>query len=66
MDMEAEYQRIYDIRNRPDNRSSTVLLAAPVAEAAAIPPSFPAYTHKTVKNIVLVPYTPKPKEWGSW
>ena len=22
--------------------------------------------HKAVKNIVLVPYTPKPNEWGSW
>ena len=21
---------------------------------------------KAVKNIVLVPYTPKPKDWGSW
>ena len=45
MDVEAEYQRIYNIRNRPDNRSSTVLLAAPVAEAAAVPPSSPANTH---------------------
>ena len=68
LDVEAEYQRIYNIRKRPDTRlyTSTVPLAAPVAEAAAVPPSFPANTHKTVKNIVLVPYTPKPKEWGSW
>ena len=22
--------------------------------------------HKAVKNIVLVLYTPKPNEWGSW
>ena len=42
MDVEAEYQRIYNIINRPDNRSSTIPWAAPVAEAAAIPPSFPA------------------------
>ena len=68
MDVEAEYQRIYNIRKRPDTRSytSTVPSAAPVVEAAAVPPSSPANTHKTVKNIVLVPYTPKPKEWGSW
>ena len=66
MDVEAEYWRIYNIRNRPDNRSSTVPLVASVAEAAAVPPSSPANTHKTVKNIVLVPYTPKPKEWRSW
>ena len=66
MDVEAEYQRIYNIRNRPDNRSSTVPLAAPVAKAAAVAPSAPPYTQKTVKNIAVVPYTPKPKEWGSW
>ena len=28
--------------------------------------SFPAETDKAMKNIVLVPYTPKPNEWGSW
>ena len=68
IDVEAEYQRIYNIRKRPDTRShiSTVPSAAPVAKAAAVPPSSPANTHKTVKNIVLVPYTPKPNEWGSW
>ena len=38
--------------------------AAPATEPAIIPPTSPA--KKTVKNIVLVPYTPKPKEWGSW
>ena len=64
IDVKAEYQRI----QRPDTRShtSTVSLAAPVAEAVSVPPSSPANTHKTVKNIVLVPYTPKPNEWGSW
>ena len=44
----------------------TVSLAAPVAETVSVPPSSPANTHKTGKNIVLVPYTPKPNEWGSW
>ena len=68
IDVEVEYRRIYNIRNRPDTRSctSTVPSAAPVAEAISFPPSSPANTHKTVKNIVLVPYTPKPNEWGSW
>ena len=49
MDVEAEYQRIFNIRKRPDTRSytSTVPLATPVAEAAAVPPSSPANTHKT-------------------
>ena len=56
------------LEKRSDTRlyTSTVQSAAPVAEAAAILPSSPANTHKTVKNIVLVPYIPKPKEWGSW
>ena len=68
MNVEVEYQRSYNIRKRPDTRlyTSTVPLAAPVAGAAAVPPSSPANTYKTVKNIVLIPYTPKPKEWGSW
>ena len=67
MDVEAEYRWIYNVRKRPDTRSSiTVPSAAPVAKAVAVPPSSPANIHKTVKNIVLVPYTPKPKEWGSW
>ena len=67
IDVKAEYWRIYNIRKRPDTRAHmpTVPLAAPVAKAAAVPPSSPA-THKTVKNIVLVPFTPKPNEWGSW
>ena len=64
IDVKAEYWRI----QRPDTRSrtSTVSSAAPVAEAVSVPPSSPANTHKTVENIVLVPYTPKPNEWGSW
>ena len=28
-------------------------------------PSAPSMK-KTIKNIVLVPYTPKPKDWGNW
>ena len=66
--MEAEYQRIYNSRKRPDIRvhTSTIPSANPVAEAATVLPSFQANTHKTIKNIVLVPYTQKPNEWGSW
>ena len=59
IDVEAEYWRIYNSRKRPDTRvhMPTAPLAAPAAEATAVPSSFPA-THKTVKNIVLVPFTP--------
>ena len=67
IDVEAEYQRIYNSRKRPDIRPhiSTVPSANPVAKAAAVPLTSPA-THKTIKNIVLVPFTQKPNEWGSW
>ena len=66
VDMEAEYQKIYSSRKRPDARASTTpSLAATAAKAAVVPPSSPA-THKTVKNIVLVPFTQKPNEWGRW
>ena len=63
IDVKVEYQRIW-----PDTRlcTSTVSLAAPVVEAVSVPPSSPANVHKTVKNIVLVLYNPKPNEWGSW
>ena len=64
VDEGAEYQRI----QRPDTRSCTsaVPSATPVAETVSVLPSSPTNTHKTVKNIVLVPYTPKPNEWKSW
>ena len=58
---------IYNSRKRPDKLcTSTVPLANPVAKTVTIPPSSPYNTHKTIKNIVLVPYTPKLNEWGSW
>ena len=65
IDIEVEYWRLYS-RKRPDARvHTTTLLAVPAAKAATMPSSSPA-THKTIKNIVLVPFMPKPKDWGSW
>ena len=66
VDIESEYRKIYSNRRRPDARASTATpLAAPAAKAAAVPPSSPA-TQKTIKNIVLVPFTQKPNNWGRW
>ena len=66
VDMEAENRKICSSRKRPDARASTTTpSSAPAAKAAAVPPSSPA-TQKTVKNIVLVPFTQKPNELGSW
>ena len=66
IDEEAEYRRIYKSRKRPDTTACTAsTLAAPATKATTIPTSSPA-TKKTVKNIVLVPHTPRPKELGSW
>ena len=43
-----------------------VLLLHQLSEAKATrKPSVPL-AKKTVKNIVLVPYTARPKDWGSW
>ena len=65
IDEEAEYRKIYKSRKGPNNAvRTTTTLAAPATKAVIIPPASPA--KKTVKNIVLVPYTPRPKEWGSW
>ena len=65
IDKGAEYRKIYKSRKRPNTMACTATtLAAPAAETATIPPTSPA--KRTVKNIVLVPYTARPKEWGSW
>ena len=69
IDVEVEYWRIYNIRKRPDTRSHTsiVSLASPVAKACfKFHPLLHLILIKQFKNIVLVPYTPKLKEWGSW
>ena len=65
IDKEAEYRKIYKSRKRPNTTAcTTTTSAAPATETTTIPPTSPA--KRTVKNIVLVPYTPRPKEWGSW
>ena len=64
VDEEAEYRKIYKNRKGPNAASTATTLTAFAAEAIIIPSASPA--KKIVKNIVLVPYTPRPKEWGSW
>ena len=66
INMEAEYKKLYRSRERPNATMSTAIPSTPPAtEAITIPPSSPAI-NKTIKNTVLVPYTPRPKDWGSW
>ena len=66
VDIESEYRKIYSNRRRPDARvSTTTPLAATAAKAAAGPSSSPT-TQKTIKHIVLVPFTQKPNNLGSW
>ena len=62
-DEEAEYRKIYKNRKGPNTTSTATTSAVSTTKAAIIPSTSPA--KKTVKNIVLVPYTPRPKEWGS-
>ena len=65
IDEEAQYRKIYKSKKGPNTTACTATIsAAPAAKTTTIPPTSPA--KKTVKNIVLVPYTPRPKEWGSW
>ena len=64
VDKEAEYKRT--CRSEPNfigvaTTSTTIASAVATTEKSSIPPM-----KKTVKNIVLVPYTPKPTDWGSW
>ena len=64
IDVEVEYCRIHNMRKGPYTKScaSPIPSTAPVTNAVPVPPSSPAETHKAVKNIVLVLYTPKPNE----
>ena len=61
IDEEAEYRKFMS-RKGPNPTACPATTSA--ASAAIISPASPP--KKTVKNIVLVPYTPRPKEWGSW
>ena len=60
---EAEYKRTY--RGKPNiigvATTSTASSVKPTNKEPSISP-----VKRTVKNIVLVLYTPKPKDWGSW
>ena len=59
IDEEAEYRKFYKSRKEPNTTCTATTLAASAAKAAIISPASPA--KKTVNNIVLVPYTPRPK-----
>ena len=51
------------VEYRPTN--DIVKITTSAKGSAEIKPYAPP-VKKTIKNIVLVPYTPKPKDWGSW
>ena len=64
MNEEAEYERLYKNKKEPNIVGKATTLAASTAKATLRPSAPPM--KKTVKNIVLVPYTPRPNDWGSW
>ena len=64
MDEEVEYRKVYKNRKGPNAVGIATTLAASTTKAAVIPSASP--TKKTIKNIVLVLYTPRPNDWGSW
>ena len=60
---EAEYKKIHsDGRELNIDRAATS--TASVTDDLFRPSAPPM--KKTIKNIVLVPYTPKLKDWGTW
>ena len=61
---EVEYKKIYKNRSEPNIIGVATTSAASTTETIKKPSVPPV--KKTVKNIVLVPYTPKPTDWGSW
>ena len=60
---EAEYKKTYTNGSESNIIGVATTSAASVTEATKRPPVPPV--KKTVKNIVLVPYTPKLTDWGS-
>ena len=65
VDIESEYRKIYCNRRRLNARAhATIPSTAPPAEVTVAPPASPT-THKTIKTIRLVLFTPTPNEWGS-
>ena len=61
---EAEFGKVYKNRKGPNTVGVATTSAASTAKAPMILSTLP--TKKTVKNIVLVPYSPRPNDWGSW
>ena len=57
---EAEYKKIHR-----DGKELNVDRGTASVTDDLLRPSAPPMK-KTIKNIVLVPYTPKPKDWGNW
>ena len=64
VNINAEHHKIYNLNNGP----FSTLRASPnlIPTTAPAPPPSSTSMHKTVRNIVLVPYKSKPNEWGSW
>ena len=63
--VEAEHHRIHNIRKGLYKSCASPIPSTAPVTAVPVPPSSWAGMHKAIKN-VLVPYTPKPNEWGSW
>ena len=59
-----EYRKVYENRKAANAVGAATTLAASTVKAPIIPSASSA--KKTIKNIVLVPYTPRPNAWGSW
>ena len=63
VDEEAEYKRTYG--SEPNIIGVATTSAASSVNSTIKEPSIPP-VKRTIKNIVLVPYTCKPKDWRSW
>ena len=64
VDEEAECKKTYKSRSEPNIIGVATASAASATKTIKKP--FVPRVKKTVKNIVLVPYTPKLTDWGSW
>ena len=61
---EVEYRKVHKNRKGPNAISVATTSAASTVKATIMPSASSA--KKAVKHIVLVPYTPRPNDWGNW
>ena len=62
----SNWSELLSVSRKVEYRHSNDVEATTSTAGSAATQSCAPPLKKTIKNIVLVPYMPKPKDWGSW